>query len=165
MAFSSTTEVVDFQHIDQIPPTGTSESVQDHASRRDSSDPVDSLEIPPRVNPFGTPNASAPTSRAGSTTGFQSRAEEATTYFTSRRMHKGTAPKPWLEKKDSRQRWVTVLPILGIVLSLATAAVFIWFGLQTVVQHDYCPVYLQDGFGQGLDSSVWTKEVEVGGFG
>jgi hypothetical protein len=32
------------------------------------------------------------------------------------------------------------------------------------VNHKYCEIFNED-FSNGLNSEVWTKEVEVGGFG
>jgi hypothetical protein len=114
------------------------------------------------LNSFGTPNASAPPSKAGSTTGFQLHHR---TYFHSRRIGKGEVPRPWLDKKDPREKWVTIIPLIGLFLGLAVSGFLIWEGLQTVQQHVYCPVLIQEDFSRGLDPKIWTKEVEVGGFG
>lgn len=66
--------------------------------------------------------------------------------------------------KDPREKWVTIIPMIGLLIGLAIAGFLVWDGLRTVVNHKYCPVYVDD-FSQGFDSKIWTKEVEVGGFG
>jgi hypothetical protein len=55
-------------------------------------------------------------------------------------------------------------PILGILAGLGLSAWLILQGLQSVHNPELCPVYISD-FSRGLDMDVWTKEVEVGGFG
>lgn len=115
----------------------------------------------PKPNPFSSPYGSAPPSRAASTTGFQ---HQPPNYFHSRRIKKGEIERPWLDKKDPREKWVTIIPVLGILLGIAVSAFLIYDGLQTVQTHSYCSIY-EDDFSGGLNSKVWTKEVEVGGFG
>jgi hypothetical protein len=72
--------------------------------------------------------------------------------------------KPWLDKSDPKEKWVTILPVIGIVIGLAISGFLVWDGIRSVVKHNYCLV-LQDDFTNGLDTAVWTKEVQVGGFG
>jgi hypothetical protein len=84
-------------------------------------------------------------------------------YFRSRRINKDEIEQAWLDKKDPREKWVTIIPIIGFCLGLAVAALLIWMGLWTVVDHNYCLV-LDEDFSFWNDK-VWTKEVEVGGYG
>jgi hypothetical protein len=79
-------------------------------------------------------------------------------------VQKGSIERPWMNKKDPKEKWVTIIPIIGMLAGLAVAGVLIWDGLRTVVNHKYCEVYTDD-FSGGLNSKIWTKEVEVGGFG
>lgn len=72
--------------------------------------------------------------------------------------------RPWLNKKDPKEKWVTIIPIVGIFLGLAVTGVLIWDGLRSVVNHVYCPV-LQENWSNGINNNVWVKECEVGGFG
>ncbi|KAH7158192.1 glycoside hydrolase family 16 protein [Dactylonectria estremocensis] len=88
----------------------------------------------------------------------------AARYFHSRRVKQGEVEKPWLEKTDPKEKWSTILPIAGILIGLGLASFLIWDGLRSVAHHKYCPV-LDETFASGLDPSIWTKEVEVGGFG
>ena len=136
-------------------PSGANSSIQPGTSDNSPTLPV------PRPNPFNSPIPSAPTSRAASTTGYQA---QRPTYFHSRRIKKGSIQRPWLDKKDPKEKWVTIIPVIGILLGLAVSGFIIWEGLQTVPQHVYCSI-LDDNFSGGLSSEVWTKEVEVGGFG
>ncbi|KAI9809251.1 MAG: hypothetical protein M1825_002542 [Sarcosagium campestre] len=88
----------------------------------------------------------------------------ASTYFRSRRVRKGEVERTWLGKKDPKEKWVTILPIVGVCLGLAIAGILVWDGLRTVVNNDY-KLVLDESFSNGLDSKIWTKEVQVGGFG
>lgn len=87
-------------------------------------------------------------------------------YFHSRRVKLGEVEKPWLEKRDPKEKWVTILPLMGISLGLILSGFLVWDGLRSVVHHKYCPV-IDDDFtvASSLDDTVWTKEVELGGFG
>lgn len=96
------------------------------------------------------------------TTGFAHANEPQ--YFHSRRIKKGEVEKPWLGKKDRAEKWVNILPIIGLIAGVVIAIVIVWDGLQSVTNYNYCSIYEED-FSNGLDMSVWTKEVEVGGYG
>lgn len=69
-----------------------------------------------------------------------------------------------MDRKDPKEKWVTIIPLVGIFVGLALSGVLIWDGLRSVVNHKYCEIFNED-FSNGLNSKVWTKEVEVGGFG
>ncbi|KAI0174599.1 beta-1,3-glucan-binding protein [Pestalotiopsis sp. NC0098] len=115
-------------------------------------------------NPFASPSISRPASSYNSSGLGQAAVDRGQRYFHSRRVKKGEVEKPWLEKKDPKEKWVTILPILGIFLGLCVSGILIWDGLRSVVKHNYCLV-LQEDWSNGIDSKVWTKEVQVGGFG
>ncbi len=85
-------------------------------------------------------------------------------YFRSRRIKKEENQKPWLEKKDPREKWVTIIPLIGLFVGLVIAGLLIWDGVKSVVHHEYCLV-LSDDFSGGLNGEIWTKEAEVGGYG
>lgn len=137
------------------------------------SSETDADRIEPH-NPFATPGAQTPNtltprgshqnsrsaSRDGSSTGY--RGNDAS-YFRSRRVKKGEVEKPWLDRKDPREKWVTIIPIAGLVLGIIITGILIWDGIRSVAVHKYCPVYTDDF--SSWNSDVWTKEVEVGGFG
>jgi len=115
-------------------------------------------------NPFASPSGSRPASSFGSSSALARFDERAQRYFHSRRVRKGEVEKPWLKKRDPKEKWVTILPIIGIVIGLGISGFLVWDGIRSVVKHKYCLV-LDDNFSQGLREDIWTKEVEVGGFG
>jgi hypothetical protein len=119
-----------------------------------------SVPVIPR-NPFATPSYISRTESIRSEA--ISRMEEKR-WFRSRRIKRGTAEKSWVEEKDPREKWTTIIPVLGLFLGLAIAGVLVWDGLRTVVHHEYCTV-LDENWSNGFDTKVWTKEAEVGGFG
>ncbi len=116
------------------------------------------------LDPFETPDASRPMSSAGFSTLGQRPDDQSYRYFHSRRIRKGDLEKPWLRKKDPKEKWVTILPLVGIAIGLAISGILVWDGLRSVVTHKYCLV-LSDDFSAGFRSDLWTKEVQLGGFG
>lgn len=71
---------------------------------------------------------------------------------------------PWLKTKDPREKWVNIIPLVGLFVGIGIAGFMVWTGIRQVTNFKYCPVLLED-FSHGLDPKMWTKEVEVGGFG
>ncbi len=148
------------EHAAQVVPTATAESaagritptIQQSASIAES----------PPVNPFKSPYTSMPVSAAASSNALNYR--HPNKYFHSRRIKKGEVERPWLDRKDPREKWVTIIPLIGLLLGLGVAGFLVWDGVHSVVNHVYCPVLIED-FSSGLDPTIWTKEVEVGGFG
>jgi hypothetical protein len=118
------------------------------------------------VNPFDTPLNSQPSSCYPSTRPSVdlSRRGRVPAYFRSRRIEKGKIEKPWLSNKDPREKWTTIIPLIGVFFGLAVFGLLIYDGLHSVVDHTYCSV-LDEDFSSGLNSHIWTKEVEVGGYG
>jgi hypothetical protein len=82
----------------------------------------------------------------------------------SRRVHKGEQERPWLKQKDPKEKWVWIIPTIGIVIGLGLTALQVWAGLQRISRHSYCQVLDEDWSG-GFNEQIWTREVEVGGFG
>lgn len=121
------------------------------------------MNLKPDVNdPFATPIPSAPATRPPSVTNSPLPAQRR--YFHSRRVKKGTVERPWLHKKDPREKWVTIIPVIGMFVGLVVTGILVWDGLRSVVNHKYCPVLMED-FSNGIDPKIWTQEAEVGGFG
>ncbi|KAH7409517.1 putative beta-1,3-glucan-binding protein [Cadophora sp. MPI-SDFR-AT-0126] len=121
----------------------------------------DDISPAPRANPFSSPFNSRPASSFGSSSAVRALPSR---YFHSRRVHKGEVEKPWMAKKDPKEKWVTIIPLIGLALGFGVAGFLIYDGLSSVVHHKYCPV-MSDDFSQGLNTNIWTKEAEVGGFG
>jgi hypothetical protein len=111
------------------------------------------------ANPFASPSISRPASSFDSASAIG----RGQRYFHSRRVKKGEVEKPWMAKADPKEKWVTILPVLGIVLGLAISGFLVWDGIHSVVRHKYC-IVLEDNF-DNFNTDVWTKEVQVGGFG
>lgn len=87
-------------------------------------------------------------------------------YFESRRLKDPSTDLPWLKQKaDPRKKWLSLIPVLGILLGFGLAALNMYMGTRSVPVHNYCMVY-EDDFSSGtLNDTVWTKEIQVGGFG
>lgn len=113
---------------------------------------------------FSIPEYSSPASESESTSGSGTQIDERNRYFHSRRVKPGEVEKPWLEKTNPKEKWVTIFPILAIFLGLVGSGFLVWDGIRSVVKNKYCLVMDED-FSQGLNPNIWTKEVEVGGYG
>lgn len=141
----------------------------------------------PNSDPFGTPHSQTPyghtpqSSTPASTSGSRSHSRSGSRsgsasstglylpggakYFKSRRVwNKESLEKPWKNQKDPKEKWVTIIPIFGVVLGLIVSGILIWDGLRTVTNHTYCLKY-EDNFQSGLNENVWTREIELGGYG
>jgi hypothetical protein len=119
----------------------------------------------PRTTPFTAPFSTRPSSLHPSSSAVDLNQEKLSQrYFHSRRVRKGEVEKPWLDKKDPREKWVTIIPLIGLALGIGLAGFLVWDGLRTVVNHQYCLI-LDDNFSSGFNTKVWTKEAEVGGYG
>lgn len=125
------------------------------------------IERSSKANPFNTPHNTSPNTASGSknasTVALQHNVAPPT-YFKSRRIKKGEQERPWLYRKDPREKWVWIIPTFGIVLGLGLMALQVWLGLQRISKHTYCSV-LDEDWGRGINEEIWTKEVEIGGFG
>lgn len=125
-------------------------------------DPI--TTIPDRT-PYGSRPGSVPVSVLGSTSGFSAPGLNVPQrYFHSRRVKKGEVSQPWLSKKDPREKWVTIIPCIGLAVGLAIAGFLVWHGVSSVVNHKYCPVLIED-WSHGFREDIWSREVEVGGYG
>lgn len=83
----------------------------------------------------------------------------------STRLRKEDTTKPWFNKpRASQELLIDVMPIIGIILGVVVAAILVWDGWVSVINHDYTLVY-EDDFSNGLDKSIWEPEIQVGGFG
>jgi hypothetical protein len=86
-------------------------------------------------------------------------------YFRSRKLVDGDISKPWLEEEDRSKKWLLIIPLVGLATGLFLASMFIYKGFKAVTNHTYCDMFIENFNGMTLDESVWTKEVELGGFG
>lgn len=88
-------------------------------------------------------------------------------YFKSRRItDKSKIEKPWLhEKRDPREKWQTIIPMAGFLIGLGLAGFLVWEGYHSVSRNLYCPIMVEDFSTGRLNESLWSTEVEVGGYG
>ncbi|PBP17597.1 glucan 1,3-beta-glucosidase [Diplocarpon rosae] len=114
-------------------------------------------------NPFSTPFGSRPVSSFGSSSAV--RGALPSRYFHSRRVRKGEVEKPWMDKKDPKEKWVTIIPMIGLLVGFGIAGFLVYDGLSSVIHHKYCEVMSDDFSGGTLNPNIWTMEQEVGGFG
>jgi len=131
------------------------------ATPRPGTPDSDPIMQAPRPNPFATPYGSVPVSASGSSTALHMPQQR---FFHSRRINKDEIEKPWLDKKDPREKWVNIIPCFGIALGLAVTCFLIWDGIRNITNNTYCSVF-EDDFANGFNTKIWTKEAEVGGFG
>ena len=89
-------------------------------------------------------------------------ADRLTKPFKSR-LNKGKIDKPWVRAKDKRMKWVTIIPLIGVLLGCGLAGYLAYRGWSSVETHTFCLVY-QDTF-DTFNTSVWDREVQCGGFG
>ena len=85
-----------------------------------------------------------PPSDYESSNGSGTQFEDRNRYFHSRRVKPGEIEKPWLEKTNPKEKWVTILPILAIFLGLVGSGFLVWDGIRSVVKNTYCPVLDED---------------------
>lgn len=79
------------------------------------------------------------------------------------RLNKAGVEKPWLLEKDPKEKWVTIFPIIGILIGCSLAAYLGYSGWSSVETHKFCLVY-EDDF-RAFRTDIWYREVQVGGFG
>lgn len=112
-------------------------------------------------NPFATPNTSI---YNGVTSAYARSESGAGKYFRSRRIQKDQHTKPPVFKKDPKEKWLTIMPVTGVLVGLAITGVLIYFKVGRTTTSQFCPI-LYDDFSQGINPAIWTMEQEVGGFG
>ncbi|KAL7423010.1 hypothetical protein Q5752_002308 [Cryptotrichosporon argae] len=83
--------------------------------------------------------------------------------FQSTRL-KGEIYKPWLEKKDPAMRWARWITIISIIIGLGAAGAICYDGYASVPSLGKTCLVLNDDFST-LDTSVWTREVRLDGYG
>jgi hypothetical protein len=122
-------------------------------------------------NPFSTPDPFAtpqyrPSSAA--TSGISSARElsniQRNKYYHSRRIRKDDGYVPQKFKKDPKEKWLWIVPLCGLLVGLGISGVLVYLTVN-FKSYKYCPVLDEDFSSGQLNPRVWTKEVEVGGFG
>ena len=133
--------------------------------RTDSPTPGQDDEIiSTPIKPFAsTVNSSKFTSRNSSALHL-ARERESHRYFRSRRVRKEDVQQPWKSQKDPREKWVTIIPLIGLGLGFVLAGFLVFTGLQSIVNHQY-ELILDEDWSKGVNPAVWQQESNVGGFG
>ncbi|KAJ8100761.1 concanavalin A-like lectin/glucanase domain-containing protein [Lipomyces tetrasporus] len=87
-------------------------------------------------------------------------------HFVSRRLPVGySAEKPWLTSQARAEKLSSWIVIVSFVLGLALIGILTWVGTTEIQNYNYCTV-LEDYFDKAhLNTTVWTRDVQVGGFG
>ncbi|KAK9331533.1 concanavalin A-like lectin/glucanase domain-containing protein [Lipomyces starkeyi] len=87
-------------------------------------------------------------------------------HFVSRRLPLGySAEKPWLTGQAKAEKFLSWIVFVAFVVGLAIIGVLIWVGTTEIQNYKYCTV-LEDNFDEGfLNTTIWTHDVQVGGFG
>jgi len=139
------------------PATPHSSSFTEHIAPIEEDSPYSSAPV--------SLSTSASNSKLGSTTALSAPALHVPRrFFHSRRVKKGDIQKPWLEKRDPREKWITIIPCTGLAIGMGIIAMLIYLGVKSVVNHTYC-LLLDEDWSGGWNHDVWTREVECGGFG
>jgi hypothetical protein len=75
--------------------------------------------------------------------------------------------KPWLDRKQKRERaswWLTLLCMFLGVAGAVIICFFGWTGVRQLKDEDLCLVFSDDFSSLDLQNS-WSKDIELGGFG
>lgn len=147
-----------------LAPTSTVQYVPPRLESIDETDTV--APVGPLRDPFASGNASEVHSSAVSISGASENQPRPTRarFFHSRRVKKGEVERPWLNKKEPMEKWVWILPVMGITVGVVIAAYLIYTGLNQVTKHQYCQI-LNEDWSKGIDGKTWMREVELGGYG
>ncbi|KAM6494910.1 glycoside hydrolase family 16 protein [Amanita muscaria] len=76
--------------------------------------------------------------------------------------------KPWLTKREPRALYSYLVTVICMLLGLGGAALLCWRGLLSVQKLDpsrLCLVMNENFDGTSLDDTIWSRDVELGGFG
>jgi hypothetical protein len=81
-------------------------------------------------------------------------------------MVSGDITKPWVGKKDNSARISYFLTYSMLLVGIIAVGLRCFYGWRSVsLIGNLCPVLDDDFNGNDLDSSVWVREVDLGGYG
>ena len=143
----------------QPPPSSSSSSSSSSSAVSRASLPRE--QVHPNSGEMAAYSPSLPSSASSSS--FSSAPKQKR--FPSRRKIKADIKRPWIGKKDRQRIWHLIFPLVGIFLGVAFTGFCVYQGMAAVPQHAYCLILDEDFSSGSLDASVWTHEVQVGGFG
>ncbi|KAL2690608.1 concanavalin A-like lectin/glucanase domain-containing protein, partial [Phyllosticta citricarpa] len=134
------------------------------------------------VNPFATPPVSTPVTRpatasgsaaaslfefnfGGSRSSIQGNGGNQP-YFRSRRTPKGSIETPRASGKSSKDKWLWIIPVIGLLAGVAISGVLVYLQIaDNLASKQYCSILNEDFSSGRLDPSIWETEVRLGGFG
>ncbi|KAK9235211.1 concanavalin A-like lectin/glucanase domain-containing protein [Lipomyces kononenkoae] len=87
-------------------------------------------------------------------------------HFVSRRLPLGySAEKPWLTGQAKAEKVLSWIIVISFIIGLAIIGILTWVGTTQIQNYNYCTV-LDENFAAGsLNTTIWTHDVQVGGFG
>ena len=127
----------------------------------------DSLACPPpRVTPtftsrtpcVGSPNIS----QRGLTRKITVKRAKSTALLD---LDRNPLEKPWLKKRDPRATMSWWFTVFFMFLGAVGGALVCVFGLRDLKFVGNVCLVLDENFSEGLDENIWSREVEMGGFG
>lgn len=127
-----------------------------------------SLGMADAMGSLAGPFEGAPKSASASSSGLSLERElpnvQRPRYYHSRRIRKDRDEGPPKFKKQPGERLLWIIPMIGLIWGLAFSG-FIIYSSISGNSYNYCPVLNEDFSSGVLNPRIWTKEVEVGGFG
>lgn len=85
--------------------------------------------------------------------------------FKSRRIEPGTTENPWLsQKKSAVGKRISLIPIAGLIMGLIIVGIYGYTGWKSYDTVPFCE-YWEEDFSEGLDTKIWTRQVQLDGFG
>ena len=85
--------------------------------------------------------------------------------FRSRRIEKGVAEREWTQKRKSKVgKVLSFIPLVGLLAGIAIVGIYAYTGYTTYNTLPFCE-YWEEDFSNGLDDKIWTREVQLDGFG
>jgi hypothetical protein len=85
-------------------------------------------------------------------------------YYHSRRLRKDENYSPPQFKREPGEKWLWIIPLMGLIAGFIVSGYMIYSAIGGPPLK-YCPVLDEDFSSGELNPRIWTKEVEVGGFG
>jgi hypothetical protein len=137
-------------------PSSVANSAVDLQQQRQSATPREAFSSP-RPRPV---TVMYPSGHNGMRSRLAKRKRPASTMLS------GELSKPWVGKKDKAARISYILTYSMVLLGIIAAAVRCFYGWRSVsLIGKLCPVLDDDFNGNDLDSDVWVREVDLGGYG
>lgn len=113
-------------------------------------------------DPFSAPPSQS--SAAVSVAEIYSTALQRPRYYHSRRLRKDENYSPPQFRREPGEKWLWIIPLIGLIAGFMVSGYLVYSAMGGPPLK-YCPVLDEDFSSGALNPRIWTKEVEVGGFG